>query len=650
MNIALIVATIISILPGDNIDDALQKIALTKETTRINLSELNFMYNSRCQLKLYNMFMENPYKIPDYSGALVNELLLWRYSMSDMLISSSQIVDVGISNSLLIGQIIEFKNHFQEKDCLYSSVIDLYDYYGEKPNKKLLKTKVDLVPQELAIYLSSFLYCLKQSLKWRALAFKDLSDEEIMKAYSQATIYIANDSAPLFDEMMREVEYPISKINYGYLYFGALYTAYGLDSLCIGLRRMDKIGDLSITIPTPIGDILINGSRDDIYPSDKTPFLVIDFGGNDKYYFNSSAKGKIQPISIIIDLQGDDIYQNENDQLPSFGGAIFSYSFLFDYNGNDLYKGKNVTQGAGFYGVGVLYDGGGNDSLFSRALSQGAGDFGIGILINIGGSDYYSSYQQSQGYGYIKGCGILIDDDGDDRYLVNDSDIVYPSAQSSKHNSSYSQGMGRGKRADFLDGNSLAGGVGILIDKTGNDTYQCGVFGQGCGFWFGTGILSDISGEDNYSGACYVQGCGVHNAVSVLLDNAGNDTYQALLRMAQGVGKDLSISYFIDGGGNDHYIAPSTSLGVGQANGIGIFWDKAGDDIYEVKDDYALGFSEILSKRYLRQNMFSLGLFLDGAGEDIYSKSFTKNKSFWIQPRVDSIPVFSTEKYIGVDY
>lgn len=471
-----------------------------------------------------------------------------------------------------------------------------------------------------------------------------------MAAFLQSTIYVANDSAPLFDKMMREVEYPMGRVNYGYLYYGALYIAYGLDSLCAGLKRMDEIDDISITMTTPVGDIHIDGSGDDVYQSGRTPFLIIDFKGNDRYCFNSSTREKIQPIAIIIDFQGDDIYQSDNDQLPSFGGAIFCYDFLMDYNGNDIYKGGNITQGAGFYGVGVLYDGGGNDSLFSRTLSQGAGNFGIGILINSGGFDYYSSYQQSQGYGYVNGCGILIDDEGDDQYLVNDSDIVYPGAQSSKHNSSYSQGMGRGKRADFLDGNSLGGGVGVLIDRSGDDIYKCGVFGQGCGFWFGTGMLYDMFGNDEYEGACYVQGCGVHNGVSVLLDDVGNDNYRALLRMAQGVGKDFAISYFIDAEGKDHYHSPSTSLGVGQANGIGIFWDKTGDDIYETKNDYIMGFSEVISKRALRQNMLTLGLFLDGAGEDTYSKPFAKNSHSWIQPRMDSLAENSMEKYIGVDY
>lgn len=650
MSIAIIITMMFSTSPSDHIDEILEMIGLTKETARISLSELHFMGDEKYRLQCFDMFMNDPYKIPDYTASLTDEFITRRYSFNEMLMRSAKMVDVSVRQYMITGQMIEFKKHLQEQDGLYASLIELYDLMEEKPNKKLLKTKIEQVPIELVPHLSLFIFFIKHALKWHDLAFKDLTDEELELAYTQAMIYAANESGYSDDEMMRDVELPLTKVNYGYLYMGALYVSFGLDSMCAGLKRMDDIGIISISIPTPLGDILINGTSDDIYTNDEIPFLVIDFGGNDEYLCNSATIGGIHPFSIIIDLYGDDSYRNDNDQLPSFGGALFNYSFLLDFEGNDFYKSMNVTQGAGLCGVGVLYDEAGDDSLFSRVLSQGAGCFGLGMLINIGGSDYYEAYQQTQGFGFVKGCGILIDDEGNDLYVANDSDIAYPSPQSKDHNASFAQGMGCGKRADLLDGNSLAGGVGLLIDKQGNDTYKCGVFGQGCGLWYGCGFLSDKTGNDDYYGACYVQGCGVHFSVSVLLDNYGNDKYTALLRMAQGVGKDFTIGFFIDGNGDDHYIAPSTSLGIGQANSIGIFWDKSGDDIYEVENDYTLGFSEIMSKGGIRDEMLCLGLFMDGDGKDIYSKPFAKNKHFWIQARIDSITIYPVEKFIGVDF
>ena len=58
--------------------------------------------------------------------------------------------------------------------------------------------------------------------------------------------------------------------------------------------------------------------------------------------------------------------------------------------------------------------------------------------------------------------------------------------------------VGNGRRGDYLDGHSLAGGVGILFDQEGIDHYVSGVFGQGVGYWEGVGILWDAAGDDVY--------------------------------------------------------------------------------------------------------------------------------------------------------
>ena len=68
--------------------------------------------------------------------------------------------------------------------------------------------------------------------------------------------------------------------------------------------------------------------------------------------------------------------------------------------------------------------------------------------------------------------------------------------QSKEHNTSMCQGVGMGRRADYTDGHSWAGGVGMLVEGGGDDTYSCSVFGQGCAYWYGVGLLVDKAGAD----------------------------------------------------------------------------------------------------------------------------------------------------------
>ena len=85
---------------------------------------------------------------------------------------------------------------------------------------------------------------------------------------------------------------------------------------------------------------------------------------------------------------------------------------------------------------------------------------------------------------------LLIDLGGNDRYVANDTDIRYPSAQNREHNNSLCQGVAAGSGADYSDGLSTNGGVAVLLDGAGDDEYSCGLFGQGAGYWNGGGAAA----------------------------------------------------------------------------------------------------------------------------------------------------------------
>jgi hypothetical protein len=233
--------------------------------------------------------------------------------------------------------------------------------------------------------------------------------------------------------------------------------------------------------------------------------------------------------------------------------------------------------------------------------------------------------------------------------------IVFPGQQTQAHNSSLAQGVGFGKRADYIDGHSWAGGIGFLIDGAGNDRYSAGLFAQGCAYWYAIGLLSDVSGDDSYDAPWYVQGSGAHFALGILLDSDGSDTYTAAMNMAQGAGHDFTLGVLIDENGNDVYNAPYLSLGGGNANGIGFFWDKQGDDRYNTTATLTLGRSNTLSRGSLRDYINTIGFFVDTGGNDQYRLAYPdsvplfKNNTLWTRPGLIADPPLATEKGVGYD-
>ena len=168
-----------------------------------------------------------------------------------------------------------------------------------------------------------------------------------------------------------------------------------------------------------------------------------------------------------------------------------------------------------------------------------------------------------------------------------------------------------------------------MIEGGGNDYYEgLGRFVQGTGYWWGLGILEDFGGDDFYKGYWYAQGASAHFAIGCMVDLEGNDTYNDDYAISQvlGNGRDGSIAWFIDGDGDDTYRVPNRSGGEGDLNGIGIFWDRRGNDIYKTQFKERFGSTPILGAatteampyKTFRDFMPSVGVFLDTEGVDTY--------------------------------
>lgn len=374
-------------------------------------------------------------------------------------------------------------------------------------------------------------------------------------------------------------------------------------------------------IATPAGRVLIGGDKDNTYTEDAA--LILDFGGNDKYLNRAGGSTRLNPFSVVIDLSGDDIYSATEDFAQ--GAGLLGGGFLIDLEGNDQYTARNYSQGAGILGVGILADMTGRDQYNTISTSQGAGVFGVGVLAEGGGDDMYSGNRFVQGFGYVKGFGAIVEAAGNDNYFAGGlyEDFRAPG----KSYQSFSQGFGSGLRPwESLVGAS--GGIGVVAEAEGNDTYVADYFAQGASYWFALGILDDRKGSDRYISGRYSQGAGIHMSAGVLIDGEGDDNYLADFGVAQGCGHDYGIGFLLDNGGNDRYVAGVIAQGAGNDNGIGVLSDNGGDDEYYLRN-LGQGWGNFWPER----DVGSFGFLFDtGGGTDVYSQG-GKNSSLTYKTR-----------------
>jgi hypothetical protein len=500
---------------------------------------------------------------------------------------------------------------------------------------------------EIEHALAVILIAQANAISYRNLAFRNLDAEEQARLWEKSLGYLGDDTSMTAEDIYF-VEDCIGKVEYSLLYAGLEDLAMILDTLVPFIDSVRSQLPL-IEFETPYGTVKIAGASDDVY-RDEDYLLLIEVGGDDSYNRAGCNPDTDRPLSVVIDLAGDDSYANKGYE-PSIAAGIMGAGFIVDWQGKDLYLSNGLGTGGGLFGLGLIFDREGDDNYDGFDNCQGAGVFGSGILVDVEGADTYRGFRGIQGYGFTKGCGLLLDLGGDDSYIARNDSLPFPSPQSSEHNANMAQGFGFGKRADFTDGKSLAGGVGVLADAAGDDRYDAGVFAQGCGYWYGVGMLTDKTGDDTYSGVWYVQGSGAHFAVGVLNDVEGDDEYNATKNMAQGAGHDFTVGYLLEDSGNDTYNAPNLSLGGGNANGFGLFWDRGGDDVYNVTAGTTLGLANIGSRGGLRDFNLCLGMFMDtGGGKDTYpvDKPARNNKT-WFQPGRNTDEPLETEVGVGLD-
>jgi len=532
------------------------------------------------------------------------------------------------------------KPEIKTENPLLEAIKDLYKPYGWRLSAKseqALKAKCNTLSAKWQNALAEFIGYSVQVKQYRDLAIRKFDKENLQKLWQQTPIILGEGEG-----------WPIEAYDAGlvwdasFMYYGAAQGALSVDAM-VKLIAEEKPSDFEVD--TPLGLITISSELNDHLC--RNQLLIIDTKGDDTYTGWVGGNANLDnPFSVCIDVLGNDIYTTDQNVHNCCGSGRFGFGALIDMSGNDVYDTIETSQGSASFGVGILVDQAGDDVYKSMMLSQGAAEFGLGLLQDVSGNDTYETYYCSQGFGFSQGIGLIQDRLGDDTYNANDTDILFPSAQSQNHNTSMSQGAGYGLRAEFDNGHSMSGGCGILQDMGGNDTYSCGVFGQGVAYWHGMGILSDYEGNDSYKGTWYVQGSSAHFGIAYFQDRKGNDTYQATMATSIGVGHDGSLGFHVDLGGNDIYncwrnetndgketrAEAGLVLGCGNANGMGFFVNVGGDDVYDALAGPSLGqfgSSAPCKKGMMRETMLNVGIFIDIGGKDTYKRDFAGNNKNW---------------------
>jgi hypothetical protein len=362
-----------------------------------------------------------------------------------------------------------------------------------------------------------------------------------------------------------------------------------------------------------LGRVRVAGKQNDSHEGEF--LLLIDLAGNDSYD-NVGATLEAGYVSIILDLDGDDVV-TWGTEAAGPGSGTLGTGLWIDLKGNDRYHGGAIGLGSALLGSGLFWDEEGDDIYRAGALVQGVGHYGAGVFVDAAGNDRYQSDFSGQGYGGPGGIGAMIDLSGDDQYecggRMPDPAMKRARRHREVHYLSMCQGYGFGLRPE------ISGGIGMLLDRKGDDSYKVDIFGQGGAYWFGLGMLIDGSGDDRYEGFEHAQGESLHLAAGFLGDWGGNDTYVGY-EHAQGVGIDRAAGVLYDVAGDDSYKSHHESQGAGvKPYGVGILMDKDGDDHYG-----ALRESQGYAKPDPRfpDSQWPIGMLLDLGGVDTFEQPY----------------------------
>lgn len=237
---------------------------------------------------------------------------------------------------------------------------------------------------------------------------------------------------------------------------------------------------------------------------------------------------------LMIDLGGDDVYD------ANAGGSMIHRGLVGDP--------ESCQQHTAGYSIGCE-----NEDAFESYTAS--------LLIDVAGDDTYGVYKPPR--------------PGSRDALCGDEEII-------RRVVTYGSG---------------SGGLGMLVDLTGNDTYHGKTLSMGHGHLAGVGVFFDATGDDTYQAVRSAMGSSIIQGAGFFLDGAGHDDYRfqapenglfnvdrgfcdRSARLGLGSAVIQSTATFIDAMGDDTYRVESQALGHVEAMGAAQFFDLGGSDDY----------------------------------------------------------------------
>jgi hypothetical protein len=480
------------------------------------------------------------------------------------------------------------------------------------------------LPDELRDPVAALLDAIAQAETWRQLALarwpSEVSAADLWRRFGFSNDGSTGEESTSTQALLGSVDE--RALAYGMLQLTSAveYTARALET---SLQRRKRIKAGAWRFGTPWGEVLIDTTPDHTHYRGQQPLLLIDTSGNDSYTFDQDRP---PGITVLLDFAGNDGYQGGGlGRDPS--SATLGYAVLRDSSGDDRYEGHWLTQGAALFGAALLIDHHGRDRYQAQGQAQGFALGGIAMLLDFDGDDRYDALTQAQASAGPSALAVLFDRNGNDRYALANTPVVLPSAQLKNSNASLGQGTAFGLRSKGHDANpNSAGGLALLLDAQGHDTYEAQVFAQGAGYEGGLGVLWDGGGSDQMQAAWYAMGAAAHSASGVMVAvGTGHDVYTVSHATSLGAAHDASVAIFVGGPGNDNYRWSNLGVGAAHDGSTALFVERAGNDRYHDTHPLCRAFgASIYSPAHAErlestaQEAKNIAVFMDQAGQDVY--------------------------------
>ncbi|MCB2156920.1 hypothetical protein KQI84_18745 [bacterium] len=631
----------------DPIEQALEALDLDRHDVTPDPYRVLLRSRDSQNLTYYQSLLMRPFEASYSIGMGEEYLLRWTQSPHRLLMNAVGKWDANISRGYIGNPFATVDRGLAASPRPIETAMRMIE--GEDAPDGLLDSAqgLDDVPKEWRIEIARLMTAAVWAKHWNERAYRDLGDFD-----RSAVLHDLLDSQPV--DWQNDFRFLVDDLDRAAVAGGGLdVTMLVEDFVDFGRSLESDPEPFLLEIETSLGKVRISTMQSDDVIEGGPYLLSVDWFGDDRYGGAFTEGGPENPASILIDWSGDDLYEGSQDGLAP-GSGFFGTGYVHDESGDDTYSGTTLASAGAYFGVSVLVDNAGEDTHTGQNYCQAASAVGVALLLDRSGNDQYTALTASQASGGPLGVAMLLDLSGNDTYTMASEPLLYPSPQRPSVNSSQGQGCGFGLRADLSDGKSVSGGIGILLDREGDDRYTAGVFAQGVGFLGGAGILLDDAGNDVYEGIWYVQAATAHQAFGFLMDRAGDDIYYCEEIIGQGGAHDFSTSVFLDLTGNDSYSVNRLGIGASNENSLGIFIEGGGDDSYEARkqNDAAFGSARVDMWGGPRESALGLGLFFDLGGLDVYKMPRSRkigNNSTWRNVETHKELELKAELGYGID-